>query len=133
MGRPRTINVNRDELLAGIDKALQADIAVLEAELSDCLAERETHTYSSYRIDQTIGTIRREIEYRRVSGWVAYNVERFADRELTPSEKIRHQQSLRSMEQAGLVELSGIRATLARLTDTGLTRVQAMQATATLD
>lgn len=58
---------------------------------------------------------REEIERRGIG----YNWVRFAGRELTGSEKIRHQQAVRKLATAGLVEITGIKARFVKPTLAG--------------
>jgi hypothetical protein len=128
MGRPKTIFIDRDQLLVGIWQAVHDDLALLQAELDRLSTKMETsiYSYERSRFSQQIAHLRRAITNQEKDGWVVYNTERFSQRELTPSERLRVQQALRSMETGGLLQIEGAKATALRLTAAGLLRVEAL-------
>lgn len=114
MGRPKTIYVNADEMLAGIH-------ACYESDLAEAIGLVEL-TAGSFRGDASSARWERR---RLEEHGVEIDFERFAQRGLTPSERIRHQECLRSLEQSGLVRIYGLKATRVRVTPAGLDRLRA--------
>lgn len=101
----RTIIVDRDAILAGIKRAVAEDVDNFSAELD---AEVAAKNYLTGRLR---GALRQAKD-----GWTKYDLPRFVGRELTPSERIRHQEAIRDMEANGLVEIFGAKAREIRLT-----------------
>lgn len=108
--RPSII-VDRIGLLRAIQRAAQDDLKAAER----ALGPRPWHG----RIGELLAA--REVAE---AGWTHYDLQRFVGRDLTPSERIRHQQAIRELEAAGLVELSGVRATAVRITELGRAEIK---------
>lgn len=102
MGRPRTINISRQQLLAGVQREFNREQERLER-----LAATATNTWPDAQL----------ADLRDVG--VAVSVDRFLGA-LTDSERIRAQQELRRCEAAGLVQIyGGSRAQRVKLTEAG--------------
>ena len=122
MGRPQTIYVDSNALLAGIARATREVLADIDAELAE-LNAREAVKHD-FQTGQTIYALER---YRRTikSDGVLYDLSAFAGRRLSPSERIRYQQALRAMAATGLVELLGKKARRVKITPAGLAAIDA--------
>lgn len=86
MGRQKTIFVNRKKLLAAIASQIIADVGAVD----------ERAAALGFWTDE----LRLE---RNHAGWPEQNLSRWAARELTPSERLRHQQVIQQLEQDGLI------------------------------
>jgi hypothetical protein len=118
MARPRSIHVCPADLLAGIGQAIQSDLAALDAAIQEAeaaYAARRNRYDSGWHHLCDLRAWRGEIE----RDGVRYNLERFAGRELTASERIRWQQSVRKIEAAGLVAIDGKKARHVKMTEAG--------------
>jgi hypothetical protein len=113
MGRPKTIYVDADEMLTAIHVHYESDLAeAIEAE------ESMDGSFGSHV--NAARWERRQLE----DGGLQIDFERFAQRGLTPSERIRHQECLRSLEHRGLVSIYGRKATRVMVTPAGLKRLR---------
>jgi hypothetical protein len=113
MARPKTIYVDTNQMLRGIATAAMEDVANLREQV------RSRAANSDYRLGLD------GLELRDIADvGVRIDYERFADRGLTASERIRHQQAARKLADDGLVELHGERARRAKLTPLGIAKVR---------
>jgi len=97
MGRPRTIIVDEIAILRGIAAAEKREISDIKAEIA---AEvRDGRGWATSRLHH-------ELELVQELG-PQYDLRAFVGRLLTPSERIRHQQAIRSMADRGLVMTFG--------------------------
>jgi hypothetical protein len=114
MGRPKTIYVDADQMLAAIH-------ALHESDLAGAIAAEESMDGSFGSHVNAARWERRQLE----DIGLPIDFERFAQRALTPSERIRHQECLRGLESAGLVSIYGRKATRVVITPAGLKRLRA--------
>lgn len=99
MGRPATIHVDRVKLLQAIGRSVIADVRAIDAELGG----RTQYGYGA----------RRDLERQRNAAfWQPQDLERWAGRLLTASERIRHQEAIRQLDAAGLIDRDGRRVAL---------------------
>ncbi len=112
MGRPRTIYVDHDKMLAAIHETHQADLKEAQANV-----DSEFNPFGQHAADSRWWLLRLK------EHGVEIDFERFADRGLTPSERLRHQAGLRDLEARGLVTVYGHRATRAKLTPEGIAKL----------
>ena len=128
MGRPRTIHVDRLALLAGISRATADQVAHLGSEHVRVKGLHEARTIDYARLVNLQAAIYHEQE--SIEAWgVVYDLFAFTGRELSPSERIRHQQAIRRLAADGVVELTGRRATRVRLTAAGTAALASRQPT----
>ena len=117
-GRPRTIHVNRLDLLRGIRLAWIEDVGFLERELKSL--QKNATGRPQFRADREARQCERHLQDLRKFGWVRYDLPRFMGRQLTASEKVVARRAMRRMAADGLIELAGLKATECRLTAKGL-------------
>ena len=108
MGRPRTIHIDRMQVLVGIVNATERQRSAINAEL----AELPGGSRKSTR--------RLRWEFTEfLEGGVKYDLHEFCG-ELTPSERIRVGEAIRQLRDDGLVLLHGARATRVLVTAAGI-------------
>lgn len=116
MGRPRTIHVDHSAVLDGVRRVLAETLADFDGEIAD--AEQRLPTapaWEQFRLRQDVANLRDARQDLALEG-VTCNLDRFAGRELTPSERIRWGEMLRRLRDEGHVELlPPTRATRVRL------------------
>jgi hypothetical protein len=117
MPRRRTIYVDEMKLLARIAKFMADTIADLNAEADRLEAEYhcDRGRYEAWRECCGFRTVRDEI----LKYGIKYDLPAFAGRDLTPSERIRHQEAIRRLSDRGLVILYGDRASRVEITKAG--------------
>jgi hypothetical protein len=119
MGRRKLIYVDEMTLLAAIAQETQEAIAFYTKEAKRL--EREytnEHGGMSYSDSLEIQSLEYAVEQIKADG-VDYDLEMFAGRTLTPSERIRHQEAIRRLSERGYVELYGARATRVKVLPAG--------------
>src|SRR5690606_32476916 len=109
MGRPKTIHVDPLALLRAIGRATRADLERLESEIADLDRRKNAGElgWGAWQEDRHIAIFDKEAIER---DGVKYDLPRFAGRELSGSERIRHQQAIRQLEAEGLVAIHGAKA-----------------------
>ena len=116
MGRPRTIYVDSDQLLLAIHRNCTTDLAELHA---DEAKHREMSAGWS-RFPN-----RWELTCLEDCG-LKIDFERLAGRELSSSERARHQEALCALETAELVKIHGLRASRVKLTEAGFEHLRGL-------
>jgi len=124
-GRPRTIHISSGDLLAGIHSAWQADIVTLQAEIKQlrCELRKRFPLRPRFQLEREALNLGRILKEVRADRWTPYDLPRFLNRKLSPSEKVVARRVLRELESDGLIELAGEKATEARLTKAGLEQI----------
>lgn len=107
MPRPKTIIVNDPDVLASITAAWREDCGYWAAEAAKASRDH-ARGGSDGRYDRwvTFCGYKRERDACKYVG-IRYDLTRFAGRPLTPSERIRWQESIRRLEAAGRVVRTG--------------------------
>jgi len=107
MPRPKTIIVDDAAVLAAITDAYNGDVAYLASEEAKAFEAHGTaplnERYNRWEAYCDWHKERQRVEARGIP----YDLPRFAGRDLTPSERIRHQQAVRRLEAAGKVVRNG--------------------------
>ncbi len=117
MARRKTIYVDEMKLLANICRITTSDLALLKREADRLEAEYDADV-KLYWLWQEACNLRKWREIIKADG-IEYDLVEFAGRDLTPSERIRHQEAVRRLEAHGLVQLYGTRASRVRVTRKG--------------
>jgi hypothetical protein len=107
MPRPKTIIVNDPDVLAAVTAAWQADRDQAAEAAANSAAEYEAGGETG-RYDRWVNccAFKRELDALDRDG-VRYDLARFAGRQLSASERIRWQESIRRLEAAGKVVRHG--------------------------
>lgn len=103
MGRPKTIHVDRLGLLRVIAQQVVKNVAGIDRELAEIRAEYTVRDW------QRVCDLNRE---RQAVLSPEQNLQQWAGRALTDSERIRHQQAVRQLESDGLLVRAGRRVSL---------------------
>jgi hypothetical protein len=102
MPRKATIIVNDSDVLAAITDAYRADCEALDAEIAAAQAEYDAGTTDRSKTYTRLWWLRKDREVLADVG-LPYDLARFAGRELTPTERVYWQRSIRRLEAAGKV------------------------------
>jgi hypothetical protein len=150
MGRPQTIFVNPDELLANVCRLWNATAGELDRDVADGerralaadqAAQAAEVAFNAERFNMAVHEKRMAaIRYRReehdyLAGrknarealdrdGLPYDILAFAGKSLSPSERLRVNQALRDLERQGLVEITSPRATRIWPTPEGLAKAR---------
>ncbi len=126
MGRPRTIHVDRDALLAAILAAEEAELRAVEEGLRAVEAAHQAGELDGYGANLRQHRLN---DRREAAAWVPYNLPTLAGRPLTASELVIHRKELRAMVDAQLIDLHPPRKpNHIALTPAGLARVDQLLA-----
>ena len=124
MGRRKTIHVNELQLLVAIGRETELDIAACLREAKKTL--KESHKPGSdWRLYQEACQLKDHAAFIKANG-VTYNLVAFAGRELTASERIRHQQAIRRLADQNLVRLYGDHASRVKVLPKGWKAIAAL-------
>ncbi len=97
----KTIIVDPDQLLTAIGDIIMAAIAETQRAIA---AHGERHTAKSGMDYLDWSARKQDLEHdQEAAAWAPCDLRRFAGHDLTPSERIRHQQAIRQLEADGLV------------------------------
>lgn len=108
MPPPRTIIVDVEALYAAIASAWQADCVEAACNIETAEETQQAAHGKNLWANAAARSAARHYAELLALG-TRYDLERFAGRALTASERIRHQQAVRSLEAAGKVERIGQR------------------------
>ncbi|HTM54852.1 MAG TPA: hypothetical protein VL175_12540 [Pirellulales bacterium] len=117
MGRKRTVIVDDDQLLAGIERDIREQTAAAKELSAKALENRDFCAGSSGHWPLTELTnygARIDFPY-----WLGHDP--------TPTERLRAQQAFTRLEERGFIRVYGRRATAVRMTDAGLEYLAQLQ------
>jgi hypothetical protein len=151
MARPQTIFIDRDKLLANLCRLWEASLRNVEGPIADATAALEqaaAESAAAYEAsrpnpfdpdirERAMAAARRHREARErlsfcekrrdelVGAGLPYDLHALAGtHDLSPSERLRTNQALRSMEAEGLLDIYGVRATAIWPTEAGLAKAR---------
>ena len=124
MGRPRTIEIDDLDILRGIERVTTATVESLRAESAE-FEKRSNEAHGPIRFTWSRHQWVCDEEIKHISQYgVEYDIPAFFGREPSSTERIRIQQAIRRMDDAGDVEIFGKRAARVRITEQGRKRVE---------
>lgn len=127
MPRPKTIIVNDLALLRSIYEHTQEVLRLFRRDATKLKkAKAASKSYSAW-VDYCDAV--HLVKYVKKNG-VGYDLEAFAGRPVTPSERIRLQQAIRRLAQQGMLRLGGDRAAQVRVTPRGRDAIQSVSVAA---
>ncbi len=118
------IHVDDDALLANVVSAYDDTLAVLDDEIR-LVRDAMQQPGSDWRLTQSRAAWEQMRKDAERDG-IRYDLVRFAGKDLTPSERIRHQESLRRSEARGFICLLGVKARYIKPTDAGRSHLAAL-------
>ncbi len=125
MGRPKTVNLDPDSLLAAVVNQYDAALAALDEQIAELVARHTAATgHERYQVWSRLCSARATREDDAAEG-VLYRVPEFLGHDPTDTERLRVQQAIRRLEADGLVAIKGaIRAQAVRPTEAGRQRLR---------
>jgi len=159
MGRPQTIFVDRNKLLTNLCAHWKAALAFFDQPLADgerrveAARKAEEEAAAAFQANHCHETAMRMHDAARVrreeltfltrqeqsreavlSEWLPYDLHMLTGRvDLSPSERLRTNQALRSLAAEGLLDIRGTRATAIAPTPAGLARAAELATEGTTD
>lgn len=107
MARPKTVHIDQDAILAAIIRFYREDLAAAQAKQQEAEATyAASETGERYSNWQAVNSARRQVGF--IERWgIPYHIPRFLGREPTPTERLRVQAAIRSLEETGCVVRDG--------------------------
>lgn len=113
MGRKRTVFVDPDQLLAGIERDIREQTAAAEARSAKALGGRVGDSDHWPLHELTHYGARIDFPY-----WLGHDP--------TPTERLRAQQAFGTLEERGFIKVYGRRATAVQMTEAGIAHLQGL-------